>query len=273
MKPRSAGQLYVGRQGDGELSLTCWICGAAANSAEHRLKKSDLVRAHGRGPYMGLSALAHVRGQQETLIQGPGSKHIKYAPSLCAYCNNTRTQPFDRAYEQFITWALDQNEESILKKRFINFAEVFGSNWPNLQCDLYKYFAKSFGCRLIDAGITVPVDVVDLMGKDRFQTGLRLTLAVNEDILLMPHSDRNGFIGKSDLFGWSAPEETGTYDSFTWNEHVSWLTTCYWYNKVPDGSYGSTWVADCQYLYFGSFAPLDNESRLEFIEKVNSRHA
>jgi len=119
----------------------------------------------------------------------------------------------------------------------------------------------------------VPVDVVDLMGKDRFQTGLRLTLSVNENILLMPHSDRNGFIGKSDLFGWSAPEETGTYDSFTWNEHVSWLTTCYWYNKVPDGSYGSTWVADCQYLYFGSFAPLDNESRLEFIEKVNSRHA
>ncbi len=115
------------------------------------------------------------------------------------------------------------------------------------------------------------MDVIDLMGKERFQTGLRLTMAVNEDILLLPHLDRNGFIGKSDLFGWLPPEDVDTYDGFTWDEHVSWLTICYWYSRTPEGSYGSTWIADCQYLYIGSFAPLDNESRREFIEKAKSR--
>jgi hypothetical protein len=253
------------------MSHACWICGAVADSAEHRLKKSDLVRAHGKGPYMGSSALSHVRGQHETLIQGPKPKHVKYAQSLCKYCNNTCTSPFDRAYEQFITWTLDQNEETILQKRFINFAEVYGDNWQSLQCNLYKYFVKSFGCRLVDAGIPVPVDVVELIGKERFQTGLRLTMAVNEDVLLMSRRDRNGFIGKSDLFGWSPPKEASTYDGFTWNEHVSWLTICYWYNRAPEGSYGSTWAADCQYLYIGSFAPLDDESRRKFIENAKSR--
>lgn len=226
------------------------------------------MRAHGKGPYMGSSALSHVRGHEETLIQGPGSKHVKYLPSLCQYCNNTRTQPFDRAYDQFISWVFDHNEDSTLEKRFIDLAKVFGSEWQNRQRDLYKYFAKSFGCRLVDAGIPVPADVVDLIGKERFQTGLRLTIAVNEDILIMPHRDRNGFIGKGDLFGWAPPESPAAYDGFTWNEHVSWLTICFWYNRFPDGSLGSTWVADCQFLYIGSFAPLDDESRQEFLEKV-----
>lgn len=253
------------------MGQVCWICGDKADSAEHRLKKSDLVRAHGRGPYMGPSALSHVRGGKEAHIQGPESKHLKYSPSLCQYCNNTRTQPFDRAYEHFIAWVLNHHEDLVLRKRFIDLSEVYGCRWESQQRDLYKYFTKSFGCRLVDAEIPVPADVVDLIGQERFRTRLRLSFAVNEDILLLPQKDRNGFIGKGVLLGWALPETPDVCDEFIWDENVSWLTTCYWYNRVPEGPLGSTWIADSQFLYFGSFAPLDDNSRHELLEKVKCR--
>ena len=252
------------------MSRTCWICGANADSAEHRFKKADLVRAHGRGPYVGPSALSHVRAGMESFVQGPGSQSLKYLPSLCRHCNNTYTQPFDRAYDAFISWVM-ANEDLVLRRRFIDFEEVYGVWWEDSQRNLYKYFAKSFGCRLVDACTAVPQDIVELLGQTTFRTRLRLTVAVNEDILLMPRSDRNGFIGKGELFAWAPRSAPNSPDSFTWNEHVSWLRTCYWYNYAPDGEYGSTWIADCKFIYLGSFAPLDEHTRNEFIERVKTR--
>ncbi len=87
----------------------------------------------------------------------------------------------------------------------------------------------------------------------------------------MPGKNRNGFISKGDLLGWAPRSAPSSFNSFRWNEAVSWLTICYWYNYVPDGPFGSAWVADGQFVYFGSFAPLDEESRLDFIEKVKKR--
>lgn len=235
------------------------------------MKKSDLVRAHGRGPYKGPTALAHFRESKETLIQGPGSKTIKYPQNLCQHCNTTYTQPFDHAYDGFIDWVM-QNEKIVLNRRFIDFNEVYGSEWKNTQRDLYKYFAKSFGCRLVDAGGDVPPDVVVLLGKNSFRTALRLTVAVNEDVLLMPPQDRNGFIGKGDLLAWAPRQTPSLPDSFTWDEYVSWLTVCYWYNSWPDGRYGSTWIADNQFIYLGSFRPLGDDMRADFLDKVKKRY-
>lgn len=242
------------------MSGTCWICGAPADSAEHRFKKTDLTRAHGRGPYVGSSALSHVRAGRESLVQGPNSEILKYSQSLCKQCNNTGTQPFDRAYETFIRWVME-NEDVVLHRRFIDFEEVYGVGWEESQCNLYKYFAKSLGCRLVDACTVVPPDIVKLLGQTTFSTGLRLTIACNEDILIMRENDRNGFIGNGDLRTFAPRSAPNSFASFIWSEHVSWLTTCYWYNCVPDGAYGSTWVADSKFIYIGSFAPLEEQSR------------
>ncbi len=175
---------------------------------------------------------------------------------MCRHCNSARTQPFDRAYDQLIDWIIKDNESLILQRRFIDFAEVYSKDRERRQIDLYKYFVKSFGCRLVAAGAAIPTDVVELIGKDRFRTALRLTMAVNEDILLMPSKDRDGFIGKGELLVWAPPQSRDKPDGFTWNEPVSRLTIYYWYNRFPDGRFGSTWVADSQLIYFGSFAPL-----------------
>jgi hypothetical protein len=202
-------------------------------------------------------------------IPGPKAKSLKYDASLCRRCNDT-TQPFDRAYDAFVDWIL-ANEELVLRRRFTDFADVFGHHFAESQRDLYKYFAKSFGCKLVSAGCRVPRDVVELLWKDSFKTMLRLSLAVNEDVLILPSMDRDGFIGKGGLIGWAARDTPTEYTSFTWNEHVSWLTVCYWYDVFPDGTHGSTWVADGQYIYLGALTPLADEMRAELSRKVAAR--
>jgi len=50
----------------------------------------------------------------------------------------------------------------------------------------WKYFVKSFGCRLVDAGEPVPRDLVELLPRESFRTKLAITFCVNEDVLLLP---------------------------------------------------------------------------------------
>lgn len=115
----------------------CWICGDIALSKEHRLKKTDIVRAYGRGPYRGDSAPVHVHEGKQSPVQGPDANTLKYKPSLCPKCNTTTTQPFDQAYDIFVSW-LFENESVVLYRRYVNFSDVYGQNFPEKQRDLYK---------------------------------------------------------------------------------------------------------------------------------------
>lgn len=251
---------------------TCWMCGAEANSSEHRLKKADLVRAYGRGPYSGPDRPLHFRGNQRTAIQGPNSRTVKYGALICHSCNTTTSQPYDNAYDRSIEW-LFCNEATVLRRRFINFADVFGPDFALWQLNLYKYFAKSFGCRLVDANQVVPNDVRALFGKEQFQTGLRITFSVNEDILVMPPDYRDGFVGKSDLVAMVERTDPSRINGFYFSEHVSWFTTHYWYGLDPDGDMGSIWIANCQHVHLGSHEPLSPDQRAEFVGKLAARGA
>jgi 5-methylcytosine-specific restriction endonuclease McrA len=238
----------------------CWICGSIADSAEHRLKKADLVRAYGKGPYDGPSAPVHVVSGEQRSPQGPGSRILKYRKSLCARCNSAKTQPFDRAYDQLIDW-LNQHEQDVLQKRQIDFAEVYGDGFAESQRSLFKYFVKSFGCRLFDAGQQVPPDLVELLALEQFRTKLSLTLCVNEDVLLLPKSTRWGYLAKGDLMVHSSRSNPTAPPGFTWHEAIAWFRVNYWYGQLPQGGTGSTWVADAQYVYLGSISPLHPEVR------------
>lgn len=221
----------------------CWICGKQADSREHRLKKRDLVRAYGRGPYRGGTAPVHVRNGRQTPVQGPGADAVKYAPSLCATCNGAVTQPYDRAYDDLVSWVLD-NEAEVLASRVIDFEAVYGLRWRERQRNLYKYFAKSFGCRLVDADITVPADVVSLFQAETFSTGLQVSLAVNEAVLeMLPADVRAVFIGKGDLTGWAPRASPKELNEISWSEHVSWLTAVYHYQPLPNDAAAPLWSA------------------------------
>jgi hypothetical protein len=212
----------------------------------------------------------HVRAGVETPIQGPDSSALKYAPSLCQDCNTTRTQPYDRAYDHFISWVV-ANESTVLHKRMIDFAEVYGSSFEEAQRNLFKYFVKNLGCRLVDAGELVPPDLVELLPRESFRTKLKITFCVNEDILLLP--ERSDFLGKGTFVAFSAQEDPFIATSYQWNEHVSWFTVYYWYNRAPEGGLGPTWIADAQFIYLGSWSPLTSDQRAELIAKVAEESA
>src|SRR5689334_9234505 len=79
----------------------CWWCGNAADSGEHKYKRTDLVREFGSGPWRGQSAVAQVVGEKQRDLQSPGSARLKFSKVLCGTCNSARSQAFDQAYEQF----------------------------------------------------------------------------------------------------------------------------------------------------------------------------
>ena len=255
------------------MTKTCWMCGALASSKEHRLKKADIQRFYGRGPYRGDESPVHFCSGTQTVIQGPDSKSLKYDAFLCHQCNTARTQPFDKAYDQLISWVF-AHEEKVLQSRLIDFEEVYGAEFPAQQTNLYKYFAKSFGCRLTDAGYGVPKDIIELFPLPTFRTALRITFSVNEDIYnLMQKSWRDGFIGKGELLFYASPDAPEVHTGYVWNEHVSWFTVHIWYDVQPWPKLGATWVADSQCVYLGSNFPLTDDQRSEYSKLILGSHA
>lgn len=132
----------------------CWWCGSAADSREHRFKRADLLREYGRGPYTGDNAIVRGREDRLTPVQGPNSRAVKFRPDLCQSCNTSRSQPFDRAYDGFIDYAV-ANEQRIQKTSSIQLSDVYGRNWRRARYDLVRYYVKHICCRLAEASIEV----------------------------------------------------------------------------------------------------------------------
>src|SRR4051812_41239366 len=107
----------------------CWWCGAPADSREHRLKKSDLVREFGKPPFTDLRTLTRFSGDDRHDFSGPGSRLVQFQPSMCARCNNTRSQPFDVAWDRFVAYLAD-HEADVLKDRSLDLDAIFGRDWP-----------------------------------------------------------------------------------------------------------------------------------------------
>lgn len=248
--------------------MKCWICGNFADSGEHRIKKSDLIKIHGKGPYKDDQSLVMIKSGKEISIQGPNSKFLKYKKSLCKKCNGSGTQKYDDAYSIFINY-LDDKKDEILSKRIINLAEVYQTNVDDKQRHLYKYFVKSYGCRVVEAGRAVPKHLVDIFQKKAFQTNLFITFAVNEDkVNYMPENVK--MVGNGNLLWSEQIDENGDF-SATYQEYYSYLHIYYWHNCGWNYGLGSRWLADSLFLYLGSFSPLTPEQR-EKAKKLKETH-
>lgn len=139
-----------------ETTELCWWCGVApADSREHKLKRSDLVRQFGRGPY---NELVSVRRGQTRKVQGPNSNLVKFEATMCANCNNERSQPFDLAYAKFTAY-LHEHERHVLASRSVDLRVIYGEEWEAGRDGLLCYMAKHVGCRLAENGVEVPLPI------------------------------------------------------------------------------------------------------------------
>jgi hypothetical protein len=131
----------------------CWICGNPADSREHKFKKSDVAQA---GKTWAPSDRPHfVNASGRHRIRGPDSQLVKFEKVLCRKCNNTDTQPFDRAYERFAEW-VNQKGLALITETHIDFAKIYGSAFQEGVSNLMKCFAKHLGCRIASENYTMP---------------------------------------------------------------------------------------------------------------------
>ena len=246
----------------------CWICSAEANSSEHKIKRKDFIKLWGKGPYKGDSAIAHFKNGKQTLIHGPNSKKIKFDNNLCNKCNNSITQPFDLAYDKFIDW-FDSNNEYVYQKRVIDWQTVYGDEFVEKQTNLFKYFAKCLGCRILDYGNEVPKDLIDLFSKKQFETGLKVSFCINEDMALLPDEDLG--LGINPLYIDKSPFQD--IPAYYCGHSYKWLDMNYFYLFAYDNSLGASWVADSRYVYIGYYYPSTLEEREELKKKIRNRNA
>lgn len=242
----------------------CWVCGAPADAREHRIKRSDLVRNFGPGPYRGGAKLLHVKGKSAPReVQGPSAETLKYASSLCGPCNNSRTQPQDRAYERFADW-VREHEDEILATQAIDLQAVFGLGWAAAVDNLLRYFAKSLGCRIHDIGRPVPLALAEAVRGGAVPAALTITFAIQVE-LAYARDQLGQFISKSDLRGNEDPASSPFY---RWEERLGWLTTFFAYRQPPALQGCSVLSATDSALRLEWYTNLSEEGWVEHIEST-----
>lgn len=142
----------------------CWWCGDKADSHEHRIKRTDIVREF--GATVDPDNLVIRNAQVEEVRVGPKANLFEFSSGLCSRCNNFKSQPFDRAQERFSSY-LRANEPMIVANKRIRMAEVYPSNTITQAENLRRYFVKHIGCRLIELGFAVSHNIkTDLSGQN-----------------------------------------------------------------------------------------------------------
>ena len=80
-----------------------------------------------------------------------------FGKTICSYCNNQFSQPFDKAYDHFMDFILDDLEYFRNRREFA-WDEIFAGT-PFDQRHLARYYVKHFGCKMYDSGYEVPGDL------------------------------------------------------------------------------------------------------------------
>jgi hypothetical protein len=74
---------------------------------------------------------------------------------LCKRCNDTRSQPFDRAYDKYAAY-VSQHISRLWRAPGIRLDHVYGKDWEQQAKNLARYFAKHFGCLIAENGFPPP---------------------------------------------------------------------------------------------------------------------
>lgn len=238
--------------------MNCWICGNIADSGEHKIKKSLLKKVFDNE--FKNKSMRHIKYGKEDKLPGPNSDKIKFKKVICSQCNNSRTQSSDVSFDIFLDFIIKYYKE-INKKRMIDYKEIYGENFPEQQTNLFKYFVKIFGCDLSENGFAVPLDIVNIIDKIYFETRLKITLSINENIILSDNPTNflygNGYLITTDSNLKSRLEIDTKY---RFEIDLSYLRVNFFYNTFTDIGLGSDWVADKQYLYLGSSKEMNTEN-------------
>jgi hypothetical protein len=232
---------------------TCWWCGNKADSAEHRYKRTDLIREFGRPPYHPDDAPIRVVGNENRVIRGPNSREVKFPKNLCYRCNTTRSQSFDRSYDTFISY-ISRNEHEILETAQFRFSAIFSPNWQAARLNLIKYLAKHICCRLAYDNVLVSSPVLDFLEGRQPLSHINMRLEIRTDIA-------EAMSGPSLWLGdaiFMLNRKTGEWSEFRSHYGYRWLRFSYTYDEAIGSAPNNFPQGDIVSLYTGK-----NENWLE----------
>lgn len=134
----------------------CWICEKRpADTQEHAFKSSRIKKIWEAGGRQPLGTIGS--DGRFYKMSGPNHGIFMFGKTICSYCNNQFSQPFDMAYDHFMDFILDDLEYFKHRREF-NWDEIFADT-PFDQRHLARYYVKHFGCKMYDTGYEVPEDL------------------------------------------------------------------------------------------------------------------
>jgi hypothetical protein len=139
-------------------ALICWICNRnEANSGEHKTKRSDLLAVLGK-PTQAQPFYYHDLERRNRPVGSLDAKILKAPIRICAECNNTRTQPHDRAWERMS----DRLRARRLKVgQWLRANRIVPYDTRREMKNVHFFFLKLFGSMICEAkadGYEVPID-------------------------------------------------------------------------------------------------------------------
>lgn len=182
--------------GDGAAAPLCWICKAnSADSGEHKTKRSDLLAVLGK-PSQQQPLYYHNLHKRNQPVGSLDAKILKNTVRICSYCNNTRTQPHDFAWEAMS----DRLRSRKLKVGdWVRCERIFPDSTKRRMIDVHLFFLKLTGCMIAEAmanGTDIPIPLAPFA--DAIMSG-------------RPHREvhlqfgrHDGDIGRSNLHVWTS---------------------------------------------------------------------
>ena len=88
-------------------------------------------------------------------VRGVKSSVLKFSPSICANCNNSRTQAHDKAWEALSSGVRDAKPALGPGDR-LPLRSFFGGHIKKFMLDVHLYFLKLLGCYAVEYSVPLP---------------------------------------------------------------------------------------------------------------------
>lgn len=129
----------------------CWICGDPADSREHRTKRSDLKSIAGT-PTQADPLFMHTDQRRNRRVGSLNADALKFTSRLCHYCNTTRTQAHDCAWQHF-SESLRFRQLPMAAGQLVRTNAIFPYDTRRFMRDVHLYIVKLFGCMVMDGDV------------------------------------------------------------------------------------------------------------------------
>ncbi len=135
--------------------MKCWICGNEATTGEHKTKASDLRALYGSVSQKNPLFL-HTDQRRNQKVGSVKANKFKFDALICSHCNNARTAPYDKAWEQLSKFLRDK-KPTIKKDDVISLHKIFPGAVSKSMLFVHLFFVKLFGCAIVEH--KVPIDI------------------------------------------------------------------------------------------------------------------